>query len=115
MLPPDPGPILSEPRTHSTISRTASSVPSKTASTDPSLRFVTHPATLCSRAACWQLSRKKTPCTLPETTTRFLITSGFLPDLPAAHTVQPRACGQPLWEPEGAHGGRSAIAAVAGG
>jgi hypothetical protein len=49
----------------STMERTASSSPSKTASTAPSGRFVTHPATPREAASCRQLSRKNTPWTRP--------------------------------------------------
>src|SRR5437588_339501 len=57
-------------RHHDTRRATASSSPSKHASTRPSGRFRTHPPTPASTATRRQVSRKKTPCTLPSTTTR---------------------------------------------
>src|SRR5919204_2680630 len=53
---------------------TASSSPSNTASTAPSQRFVTDPATPCCCARRRVESRKNTPCTCPWTTTRRRIT-----------------------------------------
>ena len=60
------GPI----RHQATISATAASGPSKTASTVPSMRLRTHPATSRATASRRQDSRNQTPCTRPETTTR---------------------------------------------
>src|SRR5919202_2074433 len=54
---------------HATIDSTASRRPSKTASTAPSGRFATQPATSSERARRLVSSRKKTPWTRPLTTT----------------------------------------------
>src|SRR5215210_5438129 len=53
----------------STIALTLSEGPSNRASTCPSGTFVTHPARPSSSAFCLVESRKKTPCTWPETLT----------------------------------------------
>src|SRR5215217_506578 len=52
-----------------TISLTLSEGPSNRASTCPSGTFFTHPARPSSTAFCLVESRKKTPCTWPETRT----------------------------------------------
>src|SRR3954453_1633780 len=61
----------SGPRRHQTVSAsTAAASPSKTASTDPSSRLRTHPATSRRDASRAHVARKKTPCTDPQTRTR---------------------------------------------
>jgi len=62
----EPGPW----RDHSTSRPTSPSDPSKTASTLPSGRFRTQPFTPCRSAIRRQVSRKNTPCTRPEISTR---------------------------------------------
>src|SRR3712207_5673768 len=52
---------------HWIISWTLSEGPSKSASTRPSGRFLTHPTRPSCSAFCRAQSRKKTPCTWPET------------------------------------------------
>src|SRR4051812_8309954 len=59
---------------NATTRATASSSPSRTASTLPSPRFATHPVTPARTAARRVESRKKTPCTWPCATTRRRIT-----------------------------------------
>src|SRR5215212_7309332 len=54
----------------SIIASTAAGSPSKAASTDPSAAFRIQPVTPRKRASRRQVSRKKTPCTRPRTTTR---------------------------------------------
>jgi hypothetical protein len=71
------------------MAATPVSLPSNTASTDPSELFLTQPATSRRRASSRQLSRNQTPCTRPDTTTRFLITTNAYHRLcasPRAHT-----------------------------
>ena len=62
--------------------------PSKTASTAPSSRLVTQPATPSASARRRTVSRKKTPCTRPRATTRRLVSS------PRRRTPRRR----PAWE-----------------
>ena len=57
-------------RDHSTRRSTSPAAPSKTASTSPSGRFRTQPLTPCRSAIRRQVSRKNTPCTRPEISSR---------------------------------------------
>src|SRR5207253_5445792 len=87
---------------HATIDSTASLRPSKTASTAPSGRFATQPATPSDRARRRASSRKKTPWTRPRTTTlaRASACKPFLADErdePARHGAQD---GGPLGAPD---------------
>src|SRR5207248_5266149 len=86
---------------HATIDSTASLRPSKTASTLPSRRFATQPATPSERARRRVSSRKKTPWTRPRTTTcaRASPRKAFLPherNEAARHGAQD---GRPLGTP----------------